>query len=129
MSTQVVWNGHHIQLYSMPSPKYLWFATETAILIDGVKVAHSGGFKFNEKASGSFLHKGRSHEVSLEMKSDLVTLISIPYKLQIDGETIAQGRLDIDNWLASLGMSAITCLSVACLVFLVFLVLSGLIAK
>ena len=114
MSTKLQWNGHNIQINLIPSPKYLWFASETILLVDGIEVARSGGFKLSSKIISKFLDKDRSVEICLELKSDIVTLVSVPYKLQIDGDTIAQGRADIDNWISTLVIAVMICSFIAC---------------
>jgi hypothetical protein len=98
MSTTFQWEGHNIHIHTQPAPKYLWLATETVVKVDGEEIGHSGGFGFTETLTGTFPHKDHSSELVLEMKVDLITLVSIPYKLEIDGEIISQGRLEINDW-------------------------------
>ena len=99
MGTVFQWKGHNILIQSQPSLKYLWLATETVVKVDGVEIGHSGGFGFTEKIIGNFLNNNHSSELIFEMKMDLITLVSIPYKLQINRRVISQGRLKIENWL------------------------------
>lgn len=99
MGTEFQWKGHNILIQSQPSLKYLWLATETVVKVDGVEIGHSGGFGLNEKIIGNFLNNNHSSELIFEMKTDLFTLVSIPYKLQINRRIISQGRLKINDWL------------------------------
>lgn len=99
MSTEFQWEGHSIIIHTQPSSKYLWMATETVARVDGIEIGRSGGFGFTETLIGTFPHGDRSSELALELKVDLITFASIPYKLAVDGEVISQGRLQIDDWI------------------------------
>jgi hypothetical protein len=98
MSTEFQWEGHNIQIVCQPMPKYLWMATETVAKVDDREVCRGGGFGFTDKIRGKFGNNDLSHELALELKMDVVTLVSVPYKLQIDENVISEGRLRIDNW-------------------------------
>lgn len=98
MSTKFQWEDHSILVQTQPALKYLWLATETVVSVDGVEIGRSGGFRFTERLVGNFPHGHHSSELVLEMKSDFVTLVSIPYTLMIDGGPISKGRLEIENW-------------------------------
>jgi hypothetical protein len=125
MSTKFQWQGHNIQINTRPSPKYLWLATETVVKVDGEEIGHSGGFGFTETLIGTFPDNDHSSELALEMKVDLITLASIPYKLVVDGEIISQGRLEIDDWILCLlpTIPLTSCLGCLITVFL-FMVLN-----
>jgi hypothetical protein len=99
MGQEFYWEGHHIVIHSEPALKYLWAATETVVKVDDVEIGRAGGFRFTERLGGNFPHKNNSSKLALEMKTDLITLASIPFKLEIDGNIIAQGRLRIDDWI------------------------------
>lgn len=114
MGTEFQWEGHSIQINSQPMLKYLWMATETVVKVDGVEIGRVGGFRFTEKINGTFINNDRPRELILEMKVDLITLISIPYKLQIDGNVISQGRLKINDWILFLVPIAIFTICVCC---------------
>lgn len=98
MITELEWEGHKIQINSQPMIKYLYIATETTVWVDGVEIVRVGGFRFTDKLSGKFLNNGQPSELVLEIKADLITFVSVPYKLQIDRAIISQGRLKINNW-------------------------------
>ena len=102
MEVEFQWEGHNISINSQPALKYLWLATETVVKVDGVEIGRSGGFRITEKIIAKFPHNSNPSELVLEMKADLITLVSIPYKLEIDGSIISQGRLKINNWILSL---------------------------
>ena len=124
MSTIFQWEGHRILVHTQPAPKYLWLATETIVSVDGVEVGRSGGFGFSETLGGRFSHNDHASELVLEMKTDLVTLVSIPYTLFVDKEVISQGRLEIDDWILFL-VPTILLTSVCCsLTFLFFVMLT-----
>jgi len=112
MGTEFQWEGHNISIDSQPALKYLWFATETIIKVDGAEIARYGGFRFTEKITGKFPHNNSSSELALEIKVDLITLVSVPYKLEIDGNMVSQGRLKINNWILFL---VPTILLIACI--------------
>ncbi len=122
MSTEVQWEGHNISIRSQPAIKYLWLAAETVVMIDGVEIARSGGFRFNEKLVEKFPHNNSSSELALEIKVDLITLVSVPYKLEIDDNVISQGRLKIDNWILffvpTILLIACLCCSIATFIYL-----------
>ena len=99
MSTECQWAGHHILIRSEPAVKYLWLATETVVMVDGFEIGRSGGFRFTEKLVEKFPHNNSLSELALEMKSNLITLMSVLYKLEIEGNVISQGKLKIDNWI------------------------------
>ena len=115
METEFQWEGHSISINSQPALKYLWFATETVVKVDGVEIGRSGGFRFTEKLIGQFPHNNNSSELALEMKADLITLVSIPYKLEIDGSIISQGRLKINNWILVLVPTILLIVCICCI--------------
>lgn len=98
MTTEFQWEGYKVSIRSRPAFKYLWMATETVALVEGVEVGHTGGFGFTENLTGTFPHGDRSSRLTLEIKADLITLVSVPYELAIDGSRVSQGRLKIDDW-------------------------------
>jgi len=106
-------------------PRYLWLATETVVKIDGGEIGRSGGFRFTEKLIGKFPHNNGLSELALEMKVDLITLVSIPYTLEIDGNIISQGRLKINNWalflIPTTFLGTCVCCVSAILVYLLFI--------
>ncbi len=122
MSTEFQWEGHDIQIISQPIPKYLWMATETVAKVDGKEIGRGGGFGFTDKIRGKFGNNNPPHELALELKMDLVTLVSVPYKLQIDQNVISEGRLRIDNWplffIPTIVILGICCLSTVALLLM-----------
>lgn len=98
MNTEFQWEGHTIVVDSRPALKYLWLAGGTVVTVDGTEIGRSGGFGFVEKTVGIFSDDKGSHELILEQRSDLITLVSVPYTLQIDGQLISHGRLHINDW-------------------------------
>ena len=121
MSTEVQWEGHNISIRSQPEIKYLWLATETVVMVDDVEIGRSGGFRFNENFVEKFPHNNSFSELALEIKVDLITLVSVPYILKIDGDVISQGRLRIDNWILffvpTILLIACLCCSVATFIY------------
>lgn len=118
MATGFEWNGHHIQVHIQPSLKYLWLATETVIYIDDVEAGRNGGITFNEKTNIKFINNGRPIDLTLEVKSDWKTLVSIPYLLSIDGALFSQGRLKISDWYLTLIMPMLLILFSCCICFI-----------
>lgn len=98
MGVEFQWRDHVISVHTQPSPKYLWLATETVLIIDGEKIGRSGGFGLTERITGRIRGKRRASEIVLETKAGLFTLVSIPYTLWINGKVVSQGDLRIDRW-------------------------------
>jgi hypothetical protein len=124
MSTELQWEGHNISIRSEPALKYLWSATETVVMVDGVELGRTGGFRFNEKLTGRFPHQNASSEFALDIKVDLITLVSVPYQLEVDGKIVSQGRLKIDNWILFL-VPTIILIACACCVIATSIYLSA----
>ena len=99
MGTELEWEGHKIIIHSQPSIKHLLTTGETVVIIDDVQICRSGGgFSFNEKANGVFLHNNHPTQLTLEIKPDLITFTTVPYRLTIDGVLTSVGRAEITNW-------------------------------
>ena len=99
MVTELQWEEHRIRLHCQPMAKYFWLATETVMLVDDEEIGRVGGFRFTEKIEGEFnSDNNETNNIVLDIKVDLLTLISVPYKLFIDGEIVSDDRLNIDNW-------------------------------
>lgn len=104
MESEIKWEGHNIEIYSQPSLKYLWIAAETVVKVDEIEVGRSKGFGRSggwggyEKVDGNFIHNGVPTKFVLEIKVDLITLVSVPYKFYVEDVVISQGRLKIKNW-------------------------------
>jgi hypothetical protein len=98
VETDFLWEGHSIQIDTRPALKYLWMATETVVNVDGVEIGRIGGFRFTEKMSGEFIHNNNPCQLVLDIKVDLITLVSVPYQLSVDGGIISRGRLRIEDW-------------------------------
>lgn len=98
MSPEFQWEGHTIVVDSRPVLKYLWMATETVVTVDGAEIGRSGGFGLHEKTVGTFSDPQGTHKLLLEHGSDLMTVVTFPYKLQIDGKVISQGRMRMTDW-------------------------------
>ena len=95
--TELEWNGHKIQLACQLAARYLWTATETRVIVDGIEIARAGGFRLNETIAGKFAGNSLPHQLALSIKVDVLTFASAPYKLFIDEVLVAQGRLRIRN--------------------------------
>ena len=98
MSVEFQWENHNIEINSKPLLKYLWLATETTVKVDDMEIGRAGGFRLKEQIRGQFNHNNRPVELILDIKADLITLISVPYKLQVDGNILSQGRLKVNDW-------------------------------
>ncbi len=122
MDTEFHWESHNIKIDSQPGLKYLWMATETVVKVDDVEISRVGGFRFTDRITGKFIHNDHACEFVLAMKVDLITLVSVPYEFQIDGNIISQGRLKIKNWPLAFVTPAIFAACVCCpMVFVLFL--------
>ena len=67
-----------------------------------------------ERIVGSFPHDQYSSKLMLEMKADLITLVSVPYTLTIDGTVISQGRLKITDWALTVLSTSVLCSTLCC---------------
>ncbi len=80
------------------SGRYLYFATETSLTVDGRLIGTSGGFRLTESASGSFAGRdGVEHPIELQVSAGLFTLTHLVYVLRIDGIVISKGELKIER--------------------------------
>jgi len=87
------WHGNKIEVRCRLEAKYLYFGTETHVMVNGVPVAQSGGFRFSECAEGTFVDKeGDQHGLALRVNVDILSLRH-PCELRIDDFVISQGKL------------------------------------
>ncbi len=94
MAKTIEWQNHKIEINPFISPKYLMFAGETLLKVDGKEVARTGGFHFSEMACGTFNHDGESLPVELQIKGGF---LSINYLLKIADNEVAKGRINLQG--------------------------------
>lgn len=97
--TRIPWNGHVLVLHSYLAPEYAFFATTSTVSVDGVEIARSGGFSFNEGSSGFFVDgAGVRHTVDVSFVSNLLTVHRLQASVRIDGATVWSGWHPIAQW-------------------------------
>lgn len=109
--TTLDWHGHRLELRIAFSPRFLMFATDTMLYVDGRRIARKGGLGITETAAGRFLHDGRQIRAELQVCGGPRVLTAIPYFLRLDGRTVGAGRLRLERlapaiavWLALAGL-------------------------
>ena len=76
------------------SSRYLFFATETRVWVNGERVAWSGGFGLEEWAVGSFQGvDGSVHRIAVRGRIGSVVMNTLSAQVWIDGEPV--DRLDL----------------------------------
>ena len=97
--TRIPWNGHELVLHSYLAPEYAFFATTSTVSVDGVEIARSGGFSFNEGSSGFFVDgAGVRHTVDVSFVANLLTVHRLQASVRIDGATVWSGWHPIAQW-------------------------------
>jgi hypothetical protein len=114
MTSTMDWQGRELKLRICFSPRFLMFATDTTLTVDGRLVARKGGLGITETAKGSFSHNGKRIWSELQVRGNPLVFTRIPYELRFNGLQVSKGRLRLER----LGAAAIVWLTLAGLLLL-----------
>lgn len=95
MATTLEWEGHRIELRCFLSPRYVFMAGESVVLVDGKPAGRAGGFRFAESAAGTFEHDGNPTRIEFEVRNGFFTSARADYVLRIGGKPVSQGKVAI----------------------------------
>lgn len=107
MSEVVKWQGRVVDVQARLVPRYLWNTASVDVFLEGQRILRTGGqFKFTGSYSTTFTHAGSTH--TAELSWGLCGLsFSFPYRLRIDGASVADSRVRIRNWPVALIIAAV----------------------
>jgi hypothetical protein len=95
------WNGIPIKVEVRLIPRLLWTTASIDVYIGGECILPSGGqLKATGSCRGTFVQSGETHQV--ELSWGVGVLGSFPFILRIDGVTISESRVRVENWLYGL---------------------------
>lgn len=93
----LTWKGASVQVTSRIIGRYAWTTASIDVSVDGKIVLRSGGvMKITGHAASAFEHEGVAHNVGLSWGR--ISLRSFPFRLEIDGDLIADSRVFVSNW-------------------------------
>jgi len=90
---QYDWEGHKIQFDAILSHRRVWIASLNDLWVDGILMAHSGGFCVESKASCEIDHKGVPVPIEMVTKTYRGSPGQLEYRLLIHGSEIDKGIL------------------------------------
>ncbi|TVR04658.1 MAG: hypothetical protein EA398_01490 [Deltaproteobacteria bacterium] len=94
----VWWQGNHIELVTDLAPRFLYLATETHVLVNGKRIAWSGGFAMEEWAHGAFHGVDREpHVISVRMRTRGASVRTLDAMVWIDGTPVDRLVVGIGN--------------------------------
>jgi hypothetical protein len=98
MSEVVNWQGSAIDVQAWLVPRLLWTTASIDVFLDEFCILRTGGSaKLAGSTSSTFTHSGSTH--TAELSWGMAGLLPVfPYRLQIDGITIATSRVGVRNW-------------------------------
>lgn len=90
------WQGNRIDISAAVSARYLYFATETRVVVNGRPVAWSGGFGMEEWATGVFRGVGgEDHRIAVRAKVLHGRVASLDGLVWIDGVLVERCILPV----------------------------------
>lgn len=103
----VYWEGRKLELQIFFSWRFLMFATDTVLSVDGQEVARKGGIGVSETAIGYFHHQGSTVRAELQVKGGIKVFTMIPYTLRLDGTEVSSGQLRLERLPAAIAFWSI----------------------
>lgn len=92
------WRGSEIRVTAKLVPRFLWSTASIDVFIKNKCILQTGGqLKITGAYSTSFTDDAGGHHRA-ELAWGRASLRSFPFRLQIDGEPIADSRVKIENW-------------------------------
>jgi hypothetical protein len=97
MSEIIRWRGSAVDVQARLVPRFLWSTSSIDVFLDGQCILRTGGqFKAIGSHSATFTHSGSTHTAELSWGYGLSG--SFPYKLRIDGTSVSEARVRVQNW-------------------------------
>jgi len=94
---QTFWNSKKVSVTARLIPRYAWTTASIDVFIEDQAIVKTGGvFKFIGKQVECFQSNGIEH--SVEVSWGKGSLRSFPVSLKIDGTTIVESAVPIQNW-------------------------------
>jgi len=105
----LTWKGASVHVTSRIIGRYAWTTASIDVSVNGKTVLRSGGvMKITGDTVSTFEHEGASHRVALSWGG--ISLRSFPFRLEIDGDLIADSRVFVSNWWVAYWPLAAVCL-------------------
>lgn len=97
MSEVIKWQRSTVDVQARLIPRFLWRTASIDVFLDGQCIVRTGGqMKFTGSHSTTFTHSGSTHTAELSWGCGFLRWF--PYKLQIDGASISEARVHVQNW-------------------------------
>ena len=97
MSEVTKWQDRTVDVQARLIPRFLWTTASIDVFLDGQCIFRTGGqMKFTGSYSATFIHSGSTHTAALSWGYGFLRWF--PYKLQIDGVSISEARVHVQNW-------------------------------
>jgi len=95
--SNLTWKGASVHVSSRIIGRYAWTTASIDVSVNGKTILRSGGvMKITGGAVSTFEHEGASHKIALSWGR--ISLRSFPFRLEIDGDLIADSRVYVSNW-------------------------------
>ena len=93
----LTWKGASVRVTSRIIGRYAWTTASIDVSVNGKTILKSGGvMKISGDTVSTFEHEGVAHMAALSWGR--MSLRSFPYRLEIDGDLIADSRVFVSNW-------------------------------
>lgn len=93
----LTWKGASIEVTSRIVARYAWTTASIEVSVNGRTVLRSGGvMKIAGDSAASFEYAGMSHQATLSWGR--ASFRSFPFRLEVDGELIADSCVRTSNW-------------------------------
>jgi hypothetical protein len=122
LSTSLDYRDTPIKIRCGFSSKYLFTAKEIEVIVNGQRIAVSGGYFFNESVVGSFTDKtGTKRQIEVQCRENIFCLTSSTYIVCVDGIVFSQGTTSIQDagcgyFIGFIVLLAVTAVTLAILV-------------
>jgi len=98
MSEIIKWKDNKIDVQARLVPRFLWSTASIDVFLDGQCILRTGGqLKFTGSHYTTFTHSDATHTAELSWAAAF-SLVTFPYRLQIDGAPVAASRVYVRNW-------------------------------
>jgi hypothetical protein len=97
MSEIIQWQRGRVDVQARLIPRFMWITASIDVFLDEQCILRTGGqMKCTGSYSTTFTHSGSTHTAELSWGYGF--LFSFPYKLRIDGTTVSEARVRVQNW-------------------------------